>query len=209
MNGSSPRPALEQALRGAISKHAERGALDVADVGLAVGQLLLVVITEALTRAAYGGRALTASLAPHGQDQGLELGAGLAGRPVGAVLGAGLAGGVVRGVALGAGLAGGVVRGVALGAGGVVLGVALGARPGRGSRAGRGAGGTGPGQAVDFELAAGLAAGAGLGAWPAVGRVEGLAGADAAQLAVAGWLGVPLPGPEAVTPVPTGDSWVP
>ena len=101
MNGSSPRPALEQALRGAISKHAERGALDVADVGLAVGQLLLVVITEALTRAAYGGRALTASLAPHGQDQGLELGAGLAGRPVGAVLGAGLAGGVVRGVALG------------------------------------------------------------------------------------------------------------
>ena len=198
MNGSSPRPALEQALRGAISKHAERGALDVADVGLAVGQLLLVVITEALTRAAYGGRALTASLAPHGQDQGLELGAGLAGRPVGAVLGAGLAGGVVRGVALGAGLAGGVVRGVALGA-----------RPGRGSRAGRGAGGTGPGQAVDFELAAGLAAGAGLGAWPAVGRVAGLAGADAAQLAVAGWLGVPLPGPEAVTPVPTGDSWVP
>ena len=195
MNGSSPRPALEQALRGAISKHAERGALDVADVGLAVGQLLLVVITEALTRAAYGGRALTASLAPHGQDQGLELGAGLAGRPVGAVLGAGLAGGVVRGVALGAG--------------GVVLGVALGARPGRGSRAGRGAGGTGPGQAVDFELAAGLAAGAGLGTWPAVGRVAGLAGADAAQLAVAGWLGVPLPGPEAVTPVPTGDSWVP
>ena len=195
MNGSSPRPALEQALRGAISKHAERGALDVADVGLAVGQLLLVVITEALTRAAYGGRALTASLAPHGQDQGLELGAGLAGRPVGAVLGAGLAGGVVRGVALGAG--------------GVVRGVALGARPGRGSRAGRGAGGTGPGQAVDFELAAGLAAGAGLGTWPAVGRVAGLAGADAAQLAVAGWLGVPLPGPEAVTPVPTGDSWVP
>jgi len=68
-----PRPALERALRGAISKQAERGALDVADVGLAVDQLLLVVITEALTRAAYGRRALTEAEAGQIVDNGVEM----------------------------------------------------------------------------------------------------------------------------------------
>ena len=68
-----PRPALERALRGAISKQAERGALDVADVGLAVDQLLLVVITEALTRAAYGRRALTEAEAGQIVDNGIEM----------------------------------------------------------------------------------------------------------------------------------------
>jgi TetR/AcrR family transcriptional regulator, mexJK operon transcriptional repressor len=68
-----PRPALERALRGAIRKQAERGALDVADVGLAVDQLLLVVITEALTRAAYGRRALTEAEAGQIVDNGVEM----------------------------------------------------------------------------------------------------------------------------------------
>lgn len=68
-----PRPALERALRGAISKQAERGALDVADVGLAVDQLLLVVITETLTRAAYGRRALTEAEAGKIVDNGVEM----------------------------------------------------------------------------------------------------------------------------------------
>jgi TetR/AcrR family transcriptional repressor of mexJK operon len=68
-----PRPALERALRGAISKQAERGALDVADADLAVGQLLLVVITEALTRAAYGRRALTEAEAGQIVDNGVEM----------------------------------------------------------------------------------------------------------------------------------------
>ena len=68
-----PRPALERALRGAVSKQAERGALDVADVGLAVDQLLLVVITEALTRAAYGRRALTEAEAGKIVDNGVEM----------------------------------------------------------------------------------------------------------------------------------------
>ena len=118
--------------------------------------------------------------------EGLVLGAGLAGLAGGAlgvVLGAGLGGGVVLGVVLGAGLGGGVVLGVALG--------------------------TGPRQAVDFALAAGPADGARLGARLAVGLVAGLVGAGAAQLAVARWLGLHLPGPEAVTPVPPGESWVP
>lgn len=68
-----PRPALERALRGAISRQAERGALDVPDVGLAVDQLLLVVITEALTRAAYGRRALTEAEAGQIVDNGVEM----------------------------------------------------------------------------------------------------------------------------------------
>ena len=68
-----PRPALERALRGAISKQAERGALDVADVGLAVDQLLLVLITEALTRAAYGRRGLTETEAGQIVDNGVEM----------------------------------------------------------------------------------------------------------------------------------------
>ena len=54
-------------------KQAERGALDVADVGLDVGQLLLVVITEALTRAAYGKRALTEAEAGKIVDNGVEM----------------------------------------------------------------------------------------------------------------------------------------
>jgi len=68
-----PRPALDRALHGAIRKQAERGALDVADVGLAVDQLLLVVITEALTRAAYGRRALTEAEAGRIVDNGVEM----------------------------------------------------------------------------------------------------------------------------------------
>jgi TetR/AcrR family transcriptional regulator, mexJK operon transcriptional repressor len=68
-----PRPALERALRGAISKQAERGALDVPDVGLAVDQLLLVVITAALTRSAYGRRHLTAAEAGQIVDAGVEM----------------------------------------------------------------------------------------------------------------------------------------
>jgi AcrR family transcriptional regulator len=68
-----PRPALERALRGAVSKQAERGALDVADAGLAAGQLLLVVITEALTRAAYGRRALTEAEAGDIVDDGVQM----------------------------------------------------------------------------------------------------------------------------------------
>ena len=68
-----PRPALERALRGAISKQAERGALDVADAGLAVDQLLLVVITAALTRAAYGRRGLTETEAGQIVDNGVEM----------------------------------------------------------------------------------------------------------------------------------------
>ena len=68
-----PRPALERALRAAISKQAERGTLDVADAGLAVDQLLLVVITEALTRAAYGRRDLTEAEAGQIVDNGVEM----------------------------------------------------------------------------------------------------------------------------------------
>jgi TetR/AcrR family transcriptional regulator, mexJK operon transcriptional repressor len=68
-----PRPALERALRGAVSKQAERRALDVADVGLAVDQLLLVVITAALTRAAYGRRQLTEAEAGQIVDDGVEM----------------------------------------------------------------------------------------------------------------------------------------
>jgi TetR/AcrR family transcriptional regulator, mexJK operon transcriptional repressor len=68
-----PRPALERALRGAISKQAERGALDVTDVGLAVDQLLLVVITAALTRAAYGSLKLTEAEAGQLVDDGVEM----------------------------------------------------------------------------------------------------------------------------------------
>jgi AefR-like transcriptional repressor, C-terminal domain len=51
----------------------ERGALDVADVGLAVDQLLLVVITEALTRAAYGRRTLTEAEAGQIVDNGVQM----------------------------------------------------------------------------------------------------------------------------------------
>jgi TetR/AcrR family transcriptional regulator, mexJK operon transcriptional repressor len=68
-----PRPALERALRGAISKQAENGALDVPDVGLAVDQLLLVVITGALSRAAYGRRHLTEAEAGQIVDDGVEM----------------------------------------------------------------------------------------------------------------------------------------
>jgi TetR/AcrR family transcriptional regulator, mexJK operon transcriptional repressor len=68
-----PRPVLERTLRAAISKQAERGALDVADVGLAVDQLLLVVITGALTRAAYGRRDLTEAEAGQIVDNGVEM----------------------------------------------------------------------------------------------------------------------------------------
>jgi TetR/AcrR family transcriptional regulator, mexJK operon transcriptional repressor len=68
-----PRPALERALSGAISKQAERGALDVTDVGLAVDQLLLVVITAALTRAAYGRHSLTETEAGQIVDDGVEM----------------------------------------------------------------------------------------------------------------------------------------
>ena len=68
-----PRPALERALRGAISKQAEGGALDVPDVSLAVDQLLLVVITGALTRAAYGRRHLTEAEAGQIVDNGVEM----------------------------------------------------------------------------------------------------------------------------------------
>jgi hypothetical protein len=68
-----PRPALEQALRGAIRSQAERGALDVADPSLAADQLLLVVITEALTRAAYGKRALSGAEAGQFVDHGVEM----------------------------------------------------------------------------------------------------------------------------------------
>jgi hypothetical protein len=103
----------------------------------------------------------------------------------------------IRGLALGAGLAGGVALGVVLGAGlagRVALGVAL---------------GTGRRQAVDFALAAELADGLRLGARLAAGLVAGLVEAGAAQLAVAGWLGLNLPGPEAVRPVLPGESWVP
>jgi TetR/AcrR family transcriptional regulator, mexJK operon transcriptional repressor len=68
-----PRPALERALSGAVSKQAERGALDVTDVGLAVDQLLLVVITAALTRAAYGRHSLTETEAGQIVDDGVEM----------------------------------------------------------------------------------------------------------------------------------------
>jgi hypothetical protein len=65
----------------------------------------------------------------------------------------------------------------------------------------------GPGQAVDFALAAGLADGVRLGARLAIGLVTELVGVGgAAQLAVARWLGLHLPCPEAVRPVLAGDS---
>lgn len=48
-------------------------ALDVPDVILAIDQLLLVVITEALTRAGYGRRHLTEAEAGQIVDNGVEM----------------------------------------------------------------------------------------------------------------------------------------
>jgi TetR/AcrR family transcriptional regulator, mexJK operon transcriptional repressor len=53
------RPELEVALERAIERQTKRGVLDVPDAALAAHQFILLVLTEALTRSAFGLRALT------------------------------------------------------------------------------------------------------------------------------------------------------
>jgi TetR/AcrR family transcriptional regulator, mexJK operon transcriptional repressor len=54
-----PRPELRRALARGIGRQVERGVLEIDDVDLAARQLILLVITEALTRALYGMRKLS------------------------------------------------------------------------------------------------------------------------------------------------------
>jgi TetR/AcrR family transcriptional regulator, mexJK operon transcriptional repressor len=68
-----PGAALKQALTTAFAAQAERGALDIDDADLAARQLLLLVITEALTRALYGKR----ELGPAEVDEIVDGGVGL------------------------------------------------------------------------------------------------------------------------------------
>jgi TetR/AcrR family transcriptional regulator, mexJK operon transcriptional repressor len=54
-----PRSGLENSLARAIERQATRGVLDVPNPGLAARQLMLVLLTESLTRALYGLRGLS------------------------------------------------------------------------------------------------------------------------------------------------------
>ena len=64
---------MENALARAIQQQARRGALDVPDPALAAHQLMLLIITESLTRAPYGLRKLADAEADEVVDTGIEM----------------------------------------------------------------------------------------------------------------------------------------
>jgi AcrR family transcriptional regulator len=68
-----PRPQMERALARAIQHQAQRGVLDVPDATLAARQLILLVITESLTRACYGLRKLSKAEADEIVDTGIDM----------------------------------------------------------------------------------------------------------------------------------------
>lgn len=68
-----PRPQMERALARAIQHQAQRGVLDVPDATLAARQLILLVITESLTRAFYGLRQLSKAEADEIVDTGIDM----------------------------------------------------------------------------------------------------------------------------------------
>lgn len=68
-----PRPALELALTRAVERQTRRGVLDVPDADLASRQLVLLLITESLTRALYGLRELSDAEVDEIVDNGVEM----------------------------------------------------------------------------------------------------------------------------------------
>jgi TetR/AcrR family transcriptional regulator, mexJK operon transcriptional repressor len=68
-----PRPQMESALAGAIQRQTQRGVLDVPDAALAARQLMLLIITESLTRAFYGLRKLSKTEADEIVGTGVEM----------------------------------------------------------------------------------------------------------------------------------------
>jgi AcrR family transcriptional regulator len=67
------RPQMERALAQAIQHQAQSGALDVPDARLAARQLMLLIITESLTRAFYGLRKLSKTEADEIVDTGVDM----------------------------------------------------------------------------------------------------------------------------------------